>query len=402
MPKTQDWEPETVMCQQNPRRSACRQSTKLETINATAGRYTQTRIGAVFNFCMRMEIMRQRKANLPPEHDGGDMPLADSPERKARHDLKNRLGVVLGNISLLKASVQRSGSDNDRRALALLEKNANEMRTLIDEAYADKLADKMIGLSATIKQAKILVVDDEQDFVDTTKRMLENEGYSVGCANSGAQGLKCVKDYNLMLLDLRMPKMSGYEVLKKMKKAGIRVPVIVMTGLEVPETMREEIACTYPGTAVIFKSELGRLPSEIKSTLKRCMKSAKIMVVDDNKDYSQTIAAMLGGRGYATVTADSPEDCLMKAEEEKPDLILLDIMMPRSSMTARDVVDRLRMMKGLEKTPVIYLSGVQASDKQKKELVGSGYVSGFLEKPVSESDLFRSMGEALERRKSGK
>jgi CheY-like chemotaxis protein len=179
----------------------------------------------------------------------------------------------------------------------------------------------------------------------------------------------------------------------------MKVPVIVMTGLEMPVTMREEIEETHPGTEVMFKSELGRLSEQVKNTLRRYTQNAKIMVVDDNRDYSQTISAILSEKGYVTATADSPEECLLKAKEEKPDLVLLDIMMPGSSMRARDVVEGLKMMEGLEKTPVIYLSGVKATDRQKKELVESGFVSGFIEKPVNESELLRSIREVLKGRK---
>ena len=343
--------------------------------------------------------MKTKKALAARKPDGNKMPIADSPEKIARHDLRNKLGVVMGNISLLKRFVQNSGTDNDRRALSLLEKNATEMKGLIDGAYVDKPTSDPFEPRASKKQEKILIVDDEQDFVDTAIRMLEHEGYEMGFANSGARGLKMAKDYNLMLLDLRMPNMSGNEVLKRMKKAGMKVPVIVMTGLEMPVTMREEIEETHPGTKVMFKSELGRLAEQVKNTLGRDMQNAKIMMVDDDRDFSQTISALLGEKGYTTVCANSPEECLLKAKEEKPDVVLLDIMMPGSSLRAKDVVDGLRLMEGLEKTPVIYLSGVKATDRQKKELVESGFVSGFIEKPVNESELLRSIREVLKGRK---
>lgn len=70
---------------------------------------------------------------------------------------------------------------------------------------------------------------------------------------------------------------------------------------------------------------------------------AKILVVDDEKDLRDALRTMLESAGYSVVEASDGEEGLKVAEEEKPDLILLDIMMPK--MNGHQVLNRLRQTR---------------------------------------------------------
>ena len=80
---------------------------------------------------------------------------------------------------------------------------------------------------------KILVIDDEPDIVFLIKLILEKEGYKVIEANSGSEGLKLAKKEkpDLILLDVMMPDMLGWEVSKKIKadKELSKIPVAMLT-----------------------------------------------------------------------------------------------------------------------------------------------------------------------------
>ena len=81
---------------------------------------------------------------------------------------------------------------------------------------------------------KILVVDDEQYVCDFLEEFLAMKGYKIDITLSGKEALAFVenKNYDLMLLDILMPDMSGLQVLEKMKEKKIEVPVIVVTGVK--------------------------------------------------------------------------------------------------------------------------------------------------------------------------
>ena len=92
---------------------------------------------------------------------------------------------------------------------------------------------------------KILVVDDEQNMRTGLKDNLEFEGYNVDIAIDGEQGLKKILEntYNLIILDVMMPKMSGFDVCKNARQNGVVTPIILLTakGEEIDKVVGLEI-----------------------------------------------------------------------------------------------------------------------------------------------------------------
>lgn len=85
----------------------------------------------------------------------------------------------------------------------------------------------------TAKQkAKILIVDDEENIRKMLRRALESENHEIETALNGDEGLSKIKedDFDLILLDLKLPGMDGIEVLEKMREEDILVPVLIITG----------------------------------------------------------------------------------------------------------------------------------------------------------------------------
>ncbi len=80
---------------------------------------------------------------------------------------------------------------------------------------------------------KILLVDDEQDIVETLKFVLESEGYTCYCAYNGEDGLKLAKEIipDLMVLDIMMPKINGFKISRLLKYDAKykNIPIIMLT-----------------------------------------------------------------------------------------------------------------------------------------------------------------------------
>ena len=89
----------------------------------------------------------------------------------------------------------------------------------------------------------------------------------------------------------------------------------------------------------------------------------RILVVDDTKDVLQVVSRRLQSWGYEALTADSGEDGLRVAEEQLPDLILLDIMMPK--LKGREVCARLKANPKTQGIPVIFLTALGLADHVK-------------------------------------
>lgn len=80
---------------------------------------------------------------------------------------------------------------------------------------------------------KILLVDDEQDIVETLKFVLESDGYTCFCAYNGEDGLKLAKEIvpDLMILDVMMPKINGFKISRLLKYDAKykNIPIIMLT-----------------------------------------------------------------------------------------------------------------------------------------------------------------------------
>lgn len=108
------------------------------------------------------------------------------------------------------------------------------------------------------------------------------------------------------------------------------------------------------------------------------------MVVDDNEDIRLTVKALLESSGYEVITAISGDDCLEKlkrARRHKPDLILMDIMMPGTPV--KDVV---RKIKGVK---IAFLSVVVLSNLERDELLALEHIVDFIQKPFDIDELLR-------------
>ncbi|KPK65994.1 MAG: hypothetical protein AMK73_01300 [Planctomycetes bacterium SM23_32] len=125
--------------------------------------------------------------------------------------------------------------------------------------------------------------------------------------------------------------------------------------------------------------------------------TAKILVVEDDLDEAKLIKMVLEGEGYESLCAFNGKDALAKVGAEKPDLIVLDIMMPE--MDGFAFCARLRATPGNEHTPVVLLTGVaQHIHESKYPLDGvmRADAQEYLEKPVKAEELLDAVARLLE------
>jgi len=90
---------------------------------------------------------------------------------------------------------------------------------------------------------RVLVVDDEPDAVELLREFLAGKGYEVLTASNGEEALQKVKEErpHLILLDVRMPKVNGLEVLKRVREIDKEVGIIMVTAVNEEETGREAL-----------------------------------------------------------------------------------------------------------------------------------------------------------------
>jgi putative two-component system response regulator len=119
------------------------------------------------------------------------------------------------------------------------------------------------------------------------------------------------------------------------------------------------------------------------SNVNTSAKAPKIMVVDDEILNRKLIEAMLKPQGYQVMVAVDGEDCLAKIQQDPPDLILMDIMMP--NMNGFEVVTKLKSKENLALIPIVMVTALQdVNDRVKALEVGA---DDFLTKPVDRMEL---------------
>jgi DNA-binding response OmpR family regulator len=95
--------------------------------------------------------------------------------------------------------------------------------------------------SATTQFMKLLIVEDEARMADLLRKGLTEEGHTVTCASDGAEGLALAKGYEFdaIVLDVMMPKLSGYDMAKRLRTEKIRTPILMLTARDaVPDIVR--------------------------------------------------------------------------------------------------------------------------------------------------------------------
>jgi two-component system, OmpR family, response regulator ChvI len=117
---------------------------------------------------------------------------------------------------------------------------------------------------------KILIVDDDSDITLAFKKGLENDGFNVDVFNDPQEALSNFEasKYDLLLLDIRMPKMNGFELYKEMDKIDNHVKVCFITAFEVYyEALREVFPSMEVECFIRKPIEIGNLVKRIKNEL---------------------------------------------------------------------------------------------------------------------------------------
>ena len=127
-------------------------------------------------------------------------------------------------------------------------------------------------------------------------------------------------------------------------------------------------------------------------------KIAKILLVDDDPDFIETTKIVLETKPYQIIIASNGDEGLRKAREEKPDLILLDVIMPvKDGFTA---AEQLKKDPQLSKIPTLMLTAFATKGRETSIPVSRGFgleTEDYIDKPVSPEELLARVEKHLKR-----
>jgi len=119
----------------------------------------------------------------------------------------------------------------------------------------------------------------------------------------------------------------------------------------------------------------------------------KVLIVDDEKDVLRIVGKRLSYAGYDVITAESGSEALIKAQKEKPGLIILDVLMP--GMDGAETANALKRNVATKDIPVIFLTCLLTKGEEKnRRVIGGKY---FISKPYDPKELIKAVSGYLDR-----
>ena len=302
---------------------------------------------------------------------------------------------------------------------------------------------------------RILLVDDNEIAVLQVKSVLENEGYLVDVASGGQEALDYLSRTvpEGIILDLMMPGIDGFQVLDSIrsKRVSRKLPVLILTAKDLSKQDLAKLSVNniqqliskgdVDKEELLFKVKLmlGNVPRDkdkikdarlkIKETkdkikderlkikgekdkikderlkikgegqvIQKVDETGKskspglptILIVEDNPDNILTIIAILKDK-YNILEAEDGEKGLLLAEQEHPDLVLLDMMLPK--MDGFEVVKRIKAGESTANIPIIAItSQAMAGDRQK--ILDSG-CDDYISKPIDVKETLKKIEKFL-------
>jgi CheY-like chemotaxis protein len=119
-----------------------------------------------------------------------------------------------------------------------------------------------------------------------------------------------------------------------------------------------------------------------------------VMIVDDEPDVLLSVTQILEANNYRTIKARDGHECLDKLKEEKPDVLLLDIMMP--GLTSKQILGEIKKDSRLAGIKIIFLTAIHSLEAEEEGLLASEQVVDFIEKPFNVRRMLDAIEKAIE------
>lgn len=277
----------------------------------------------------------------------------------------------------------------------------------LDEAF--------IKLEATFsrKIKELLIVEDDKNQRKAIIQLFDDSDIHVDEASTGKNAIEAIltKKYDCVILDLGLPDMTGFQVLRELESQEnlLIPPIIVYTGKELSREEESELS-RYSDSIIIkgVKSEerlldevslfLHRVVGNIPEKKRRMIASLhdseslfqdkRILVVDDDMRNVFALSRIMEEKGMQVFKAENGEKALtILNEDSEIDLVIMDIMMP--VMDGYETIRQIRAQEQFQKLPVIALTA--KAMRQDRDLCIAAGASDYLPKPVDTSRLFSMM-----------
>lgn len=252
---------------------------------------------------------------------------------------------------------------------------------------------------------RVLLVDDEAEFLASVSKSLARRGFEVTTALDGEKAVERIaaRTFDVVVLDVRMPGMNGEQVFHEIRRLRPGLPVVMLTGhgtiQQAFRTSRDGVfdylskPCEVEELAAVLRRATAQLdvrgpddPALADSAVIR------VLLIDDETDLLESLSRALERRNMDVSIAPDGERGLAQAESKVFDVVVLDMKMP--GMGGLQTLFRLKELQPF--TEVVVLTGHPTS-AQAVEAMRRGAFD-FLTKPVDVTELVRRIHDAMDKR----
>jgi signal transduction histidine kinase/CheY-like chemotaxis protein len=233
----------------------------------------------------------------------------------------------------------------------------------------------------------VLTIDDDPGVLELLERYLIKEGYRVVAAKSGAEGLRLAAEIrpSAITLDVVMPEMDGWQVLRSLKSHAelADIPVVIVT-------MTDDMAQGFAlGAADFLVKPVDRTRLlNVVERIKPSNQAARVLVVEDDPASSEMLTRLLKNANCQVAVAHNGVEALKRIEASLPDLMLLDLMMPE--MDGFEVVAKIKNDARWRSIPVVVITAKDLTDEDRARLNG-GVTRIFRKGTIARDELLREL-----------
>lgn len=237
-----------------------------------------------------------------------------------------------------------------------------------------------------------LVIDDDPNAQELMRRNLANEGFEVVVASNGEEGLALARQLRPMFitLDVMMPRMDGWAVLSALKSDPqlCEIPVVMATIVD-----NKNLGYALGASDYLTKPiDRVRLQTLIRKYQREGVEKRAVLVIEDSEPTRELLSRLLSASGWLVDSAENGRTAIEHVERARPDLILLDLMMPE--MDGFEFLESLRQHEDWRTIPVVVITAKELTPDERKRL--SGKVEQVLQKgSYCREDLLREIQELM-------
>jgi CheY-like chemotaxis protein len=271
---------------------------------------------------------------------------------------------------------------------------------LIVDATREQIAQAGMLLEALRRENKptdpenkplALVVEDSAQASELLRMYIESAGYRVEVASNGMDAVDMAKRLHpsVITLDLLLPMKDGWQVLKELKRHPLckDIPVIIVSILD-EKNLGFSLGAVDYFVKPVNRDDLIQALDRVHLVARADGRRPTVLVIDDDRAAIDLIQIILTNEGYAVLKSYDGKEGLEIAVREKPDLIILDLIMPETS--GFNVAYQLKQIPATRAIPVMILTSMEIDDEMQAQL--GGHVTSLMSKSsFTKKDLLREI-----------